>query len=256
MTELISLLNEIVRDTKLDSFVMDGLATSEQKCREICEIYFQRFKTIYDRVGRHEYSKIAKFARSLKDDQLAELSRKIELIINCAAENEHNSVESTKDCYEKLLKLHDHIDLQIEYLSGIGLVDVMANEISTKQLKAVELVDEAKETVKNAKEETQNLKSQLVSILGIFSGIVVAFSFSITTIGEALSNLKNSKVFYIAFLIFALGIVFINAITLLMVFVAKISGFSLKNKAMWWTYGVVNAILVSLTILFAFLQIH
>jgi len=105
-------------------------------------------------------------------------------------------------------------------------------------------VEEVKNVFVEARKETKNLKAQVISILGIFSGIVVAFSFSISTIGEALSNLTDKNIFNIAFLVFVLGIVFVNTISLLMVFIAKMSGFSLNNETTWKMYLLVNVILV------------
>jgi len=244
MTEFISVLKSIVEDKELDFFVMDERNVNYNECKAISKRYFERFQDVYTRIDRHEYSKVARYVRTLQADQLSELSRKIMLILDCTKEQENSKDKKAKESYRKLLKLLDHVDLQIVYLSETGRVDAIATEINASKGEMFDKVEEVKNVFVEARKETKNLKAQVISILGIFSGIVVAFSFSISTIGEALSNLTDKNIFNIAFLVFVLGIVFVNTISLLMVFIAKMSGFSLNNETTWKMYLLVNVILV------------
>ena len=251
MTELIDLLKEISIDKQFDSFIEDS-KLEDNEFYVICDDYFKRFSSIYVSIGRHKYSKLASFAKTLHGDELSLLSRKISLIISCATDNniESEGSKEEKECYLKLQKLLDHLELQIESASGIGQVGILVDSFKSEYNKAIAVIDNAQEEIKNESEQNVKLKGQLISILGIFAGIVVSFSFSITTIGSALSSLSSTEPVKLAFIISLLGVVFINAICLLMVFVAKLSGFIASRKIPWITYLVANFILIFLTIFF------
>lgn len=253
MTELLCLLDSIVADEDLNMFTFENqYNVDDENLRSICEGYFKKFLDIYKRLERHEYSKIAIYVKeNLRSDTAHMLSRNISCILDCAKANDYNKDDKkslNKKCYIQVCKLLDHINLQIQYSFSILGVETTIQKFREEKEQASATIEDAKKTALESKEESKSVKQQVISILGIFSGIVVAFSFSITTIGEALSNVTSMNVHKIAFLIFALGIVFVNALTLLMVFVAKLSGFSLKNKAMWFTYGIINVVLISLMI--------
>ena len=140
-------------------------------------------------------------------------------------------------------------------MSVIGEVNIVSSAMNKDKAEMFNKVEEVKKVFDEAKKEAKDLKIQVISILGIFAGIVVAFSFSISTIGEALSNLTNVNLLKVALIIFVLGIVFINTISLLMIFVAKISGFSLENKQMWKAYKYINIFLALGMILFLILSL-
>ena len=56
------------------------------------------------------------------------------------------------------------------------------------------------------------------------------------------------------FVVFALGVVFVNALAVLMCFVAKLAGFNLQKKMPYIVLGIANLVLIFLMIVFLLLS--
>ncbi len=116
----------------------------------------------------------------------------------------------------------------------------------------LKLMQETEDIVKETHEQAQNLSQQLISILGIFTGIIVTFSFATTIVGETIANLAKSDVVYLGFIISVLGAIFMNVIAFLLSFVTKLSGHTFSKKVPWLIYVGGNLIAVGLSLVFFF----
>ena len=252
MVELIRLLNKISTDGNLNAFMEDD-NMEDDNFNVVCEKYFNEFKVVYQRIGRHEYSEIARYIdEELQNDAMGVLNSNMYGVLEWAKKNRYNEDSpETEDgrCYKNLFKLYDHIKLEIQRSSGIKLVNEMISHLESKKAEAQKLISEAKSTVDDHELKIKHLTEQLIAIIGIFAGIVVAFSFSISNIGEALSNLSANNALDLVMLIFALGAVFITALAVLMYFVAKLAGSRAEGKAPWVMYGVSVGVLVLSTLI-------
>lgn len=250
MTDLIKLLDKLCYDKKMDKYAIDGERNEE--FYKDCEQYFKDFETIYDKIDRHMYSSISDHIDSIEDDAVDILIDKLSLIDEYAKYNQINKKENK--CLRSFLKLYDHIKLEAKRSMRYRHMEQMFTSFSNEKKEASKMIEEAQETVKEAKDQTKHLSQQLIAILGIFAGIIVTFSFSITTIGEALANLTDINAFRMLFVVFALGVVFVNSVAVLMSFVAKLSGFSMLKKVPYIVLITANVVLITLMIVFGCLM--
>ena len=125
MTELIDLLDKIAMDIDFHCSIVDN---DEELMRERADAYFMRFKEIYARIGRHRYSNVSRYIDSALQDTVDALSEGVKCIISCAEANEYdNDIEDTtnQECYKKINKLCDHIELEAARYSSIKKIQVI-----------------------------------------------------------------------------------------------------------------------------------
>lgn len=223
--------------------------------RAKADAYFMTFKEIYARIGRHRYSEVSKYIDSLLQDTVDALRDGVKAIISCAEANgyDNDAEDSTnKECYKKINKLCDHIELEAARYSSIKKMQLMAESHSKQEEDMLKLLKETEDTVTETHEQAKNLSQQLISILGIFAGIIVTFSFATTIVGETIANLAKSDVVYLGFIISVLGTIFMNVIAFLLSFVTKLSGHTFSKKFPWLVYIVGNLVAIGLSLFFFF----
>ncbi len=250
MTELIALLKDIATNLEFHCSIIEN---DEDVMRKEADAYFMRFKEIYSRIGRHRYSDVTKYIDSLIQDNVDSLRDGVKGIILCAEANEYNNDTENpenQECYKKINKLYDHIELEATRYSNTKKMQLIAKTHIKQEEKMLELLKEAKDTATKTQEQAKGLSQQLISILGIFAGIIVTFSFATTVVGETVANMAKSDAVYLGFVISVLGAVFMNVIAFLLSFVTKLSGHTFSKKFPWLIYIVGNLIAVGLALFF------
>lgn len=252
MKELLDILDLIISDHTYHN----AIETNDyDKLREISDEYFLKFKSFYSRVDRHRYSDISKHLTEKTPDALDLLRDGMNQVLEDARSNEydHDTEEPQNlECYKKVVKLADHIELEASRLSSVYQIKVIADRAESTYQKSDDLLKKSEQSIEDTKDKAQKLSQQLISILGIFAGIVVTFSFATSTIGEALSNLTQANVCYLGFIICLLGVIFANVVAMLMSFVTKLSWSKMRSAIPWVLYSVINVVLITLTMIFYF----
>ncbi len=252
MTEFINLLSDIANDLEFHCSIIDN---DEENMRAKADAYFMTFKEIYARIGRHRYSEVSKYIDSLLQDTVDALRDGVKAIISCAEANGYDNDAddpTNNECYKKIDKLCDHIELEAARYSSIKKMQLMAESHSKQEEDMLALLKETEETVTETHEQAKNLSQQLISILGIFAGIIVTFSFATTIVGETIANLAKSDVVYLGFIISVLGTIFMNVIAFLLSFVTKLSGHTFSKEFPWLVYIVGNLVAIGLSLFFFF----
>ncbi len=253
MTELIELLNSIAQDIDFYCAITDQ---DEDSSRAKADLYFKQFKTTYERIERHKYSEISKFIdNALDQDTVDSLRYGVKEIIRVAELNEYCNDEedpTNQECFKKISKLYDHIELEAIRYSSIKKIECMADAHSKQETATLNLLESTKATVKETHEQAKHLSQQLISILGIFAGIIVTFSFATTAVGETLANLTKSDIVYLGFVISVLGAIFINVLAFLLSFVTKLSGHTFSKTFPWLIYVIGNIVIIGLGLFFFF----
>ena len=250
MTELLDLLDSIIAD---DTYHNAIEAIDNDKIREISDKYFLKFKSFYIRIDRHRYSDISKHLSDKTPDVFDRLREGMGQILEDARKNLYDQDETepqNKECYKKIIKLADHIELESSRLSSIYQIKVVSAEANATYNESNKLLERAKTSIGDTEEKAGKLSQQLISILGIFAGIVVTFSFATSTIGEALSNLTNVNITQLGFIVCLLGVVFANVVAILMSFITKLSWSKMRSAIPWILYIVINVVLITLTFVF------
>ena len=253
MTELITILGKIADDLEFQISIIDN--EDEQAIREKADNYFKELSAFYKRVDRHRYAEISRFLNDRMQDDRDHLLAGIKCILECAQKNDYDKDEEgsdTRSCYVKICKLCDHIELEVLRLSSTSKIKAVADSYDKNKKNIDDLLAEAKTTLNDTERKAKNLSQQLISILGIFAGIIVTFSFATTIAGETVTNMAKGDVMHLCFVISLLGLIFINVIGLLMSFVGKLSGHRIQGAFPWAVYGIGTGLTTVAMIFFYF----
>lgn len=255
MKEIISILNEIATKMDFHRAIEEG---NKEEVNVLSQAYFKKFQEVYEKIDRHMYSEISKYIYDTKGDEFDILSEALHEIISWSEDNYYK--EDKRDtpegkCYLSLKKLYDHIELESTRYDIMNRIQQESERLKKERIKFDELLKNSKDQIDEADKKHKNVYEHLISILGIFAGLVITFSFAITISSGALSNLSGQNFLQIGFIISLLGVVFLNVITLLMMFVAKLTGHSFKNIFPLRIYILSMLTCFILTILFVILSL-
>ncbi len=246
MTELIDVLNELARDIDFH----ESIAEEQDEKYALADEYFHKLKAVYSRIDRHKYSDISKYINSHQQDEMYILCGNLLCVIECAKSNDYDKdPENERQCFVKLTKLYDHVELELSRCSSLGEMKALAQQHKKEADNLRVQLAEMEKTIKEAQEKSKHLSEQLISILGIFAGIIITFSFATTVAGETLVALSKWDVTYWAFVLCVLGLVFANLIALLLSFVTKLSGHVFSNTFPRVIYILSNLIMAVAAIL-------
>lgn len=267
---------------KLEVLLKDMADQTNIKPKKI-DVYYNTLVQIYENENlRHSYSKITDiiitFLKNGKDDNVTLIVEYLDSVLT-KLENEK---QETTELYKKISKLIDHINLEVyryNYYSGLAgesaeLTQKM--QIAKEQLTKVyddcslrddisNLInksDKLEKNVKKAERLVDNLNLQLVSVLGIFASIIIAFFGGFSFFTSVFNNLdqRMSKIILIAslvgFIVFNLIVFLITSISFIINKPIPLITFD-KNrtkqktfyKCVFWLVNVVLIITMTVSIL-------
>lgn len=219
--------------SKFDSIISEiletcsNISTEDKNYEEYIVLFSSLLNNIYSNDFRHSYSNITSTIYAiLKDSDNPE--EKGNTIINNLTEI---SKKINNNIYQNYNKLLDHVSLDIQHFLNIhdNLQSIKTTEESLDKLRK-EIEEETKKNneiadkISYIHKETENLNNQLVSILGIFAGIILAFFGGVSIISSSLSNMHLVSRYKIVFVITLIGLIVIDCISILMLTIGKIIG--------------------------------
>ena len=231
---LISLLKKLATNTFDDP---------EHIITQLKKIYTQDEKG--ENEYRHEYSQIMNLITTINNDPqmdadalIANLKGIHEYIWNlCGNKNNDSENLFLEKCVHKL---QDHIDLEILRLQSVRkeasqLKDMegIINDLNQQASKLEKEANTIKEETDKIKKRTKKIKNDMdkstvssITVLSIFTGIVMAFVGGFSILGSAFSNteLFETRVWLLILLMSLVGFVFFNTIFMFIYMVAKLSG--------------------------------
>ena len=126
-------------------------------------------------------------------------------------------------------KLCDHINLEVARMNYS--TSTYQRLVSTS--KALQDTDKAlQDAQKKVDEATDKIKDshgQLITILSIFAAIVITFAGGISLLGSALTSVADAPLLDLLLIVFACGIILIDAVTALIYAVSKLAGKSILS---------------------------
>lgn len=215
--------------TELIQELADNSSLTDKKLNE----YKERFKKIYTDNYRHEYSEITRVLFSIESEEARDfLTEKIKDIKDEIQED---------DIKARITKLWDHVNLENIRMREMNKLAKMATSNHSTLLKEY---DELKGKIKDIKEETRNAKEEVkmiskniedsttksITILGIFSGIVMAFSGGLSFVASAMQNINAISVHRLLFVVILLASAIFNIIFMLIYTIGKITGTYIGSK--------------------------
>lgn len=214
------------------------------------EKYKERLKAIYSSENfRHKYSQITSYLLTIKKENKNEtfgfISHNISKIYN-----EINEDDTLK---QKVLKLSDHINLEILRIKDINAFKkaFQQAEKSLKQTKTkiknmeCDLKKETEETIKkisNLNDEVKSSRKEYITILGIFASIILAFVAGLTFTNSVLSNIDKGSIYRLLFITSLIGLFITNMLHHLYKFIKNINRSDNKQENFDWTIIIFDTI--------------
>ena len=221
MTELIQLLADIAEKGYADE--MDSEPTSDfvKECWErLCVVY-------KDPEFRHSYSMISSCMERYNPDQLDSLPVYLDRVIVFAEMQDDN--EEVRRVTKSLRKLLDHVELECVRLNRMSQVKHYANEAKQAQDAAMMLNQSTKEAGERLDKRVDGFHEQSITILGIFSAVVVGFMSGLSMFTSGFDKLTEVDLYVVCFYSVLVGIIVFDILFMLIFFIAKISGHSIAR---------------------------
>lgn len=183
--------------------------------------------------NRIQYSELSNFLFSLRQEQQRGIfNTNLQKLNEFSQGNRYIS----NDCKKIIIKLLDHTQLVIYQIEN-----------------SKSIVEEGiSENLKEFKSELKNVEREYITILGIFSGIVLAFVGSLIFSTSVLQYINSISIYRLFFVIILIGLILINALYFLFAFILKINQHTLDlSKKLKWIN--LSAIFILILIFFAWL---
>lgn len=203
--------------------------------------YIEDMVEIYDDEFRHSYSDITAKLIHLNKTNPQALER---ISSNFSSLVDEFPKKDFPEVYKSLNKLYDHIVLE--------------------QIRLKEVYGESKEIAETAKDLSQKatkylkeadaLKAEVITVLGIFSAILLAFVGGLTFSTSVLANLHQSSIYRVILAILLIGLVLVNILYGLFHYIDKLvmKSEGQKIKLLYVANGIILALIASTVIAWNF----
>lgn len=186
-----------------------------------------KLKSLYTDGFRHNYSDFFPLIVEVaKDDNVYNLDY---LSVNIEASRlmvEKDYKEGEKEfrgLYMPLSKLSDHINLEIGRYSYYSINEQRVKDLEKRNQKLQTDLRTATTKLEKAQKTVSSMQTELIAVLSIFAAIVLAFSGSMSFLGNTLAAIKGVCLFKVTFFVLLCGLIIFNLIFLMMYIVGKIT---------------------------------
>lgn len=213
MDELISILDKMVNFFEL----------SEDDEKDIIVTLVNIYK---DPEFRHSYAELSKYCQKIMPDQRDMLVDMLDMVLDVL---DKKTDKKSKQAKKGIGKLADHLELEGLRLTRMEAIELLSDGIIYLQEETRRLIDKNKnESVKITKSITKtqkdiaNMNLQVISVLGVFSAIVVAFFGGFSYFTSIFDNLNVLSIAKAAFFTALIGLVIFNIIVILLLALSRL----------------------------------
>lgn len=218
MTSLLRILDEI-KACAVDEW---DSAPSTDAARE----FLKRFDEVYaDASFRHSYSLLSRCLGTYQADERDSVPVVLARVVEVAAYREQT--EENARVLKSLQKLLDHVELECLRLNRMDEIRNLAATSKSQQQEASKITQKVSEDAKLLETKVKGFHEQSITILGIFSAVVVGFMAEISLFTKGFETLTAENVCAVLFYCDVVGVIVFDTLFMLIFFVAKIAGFSL-----------------------------
>lgn len=222
MERLLQVLDNMIKDHAADE--IDSVP--DQKS---VETYWREFYAIYeDPDFRHSYSMISSALSEYDPDQRDSLPIYLDGIV-CFSEMQPDQ-EDVSRITKSLRKLQDHIELEGIRLNRMSQIEFLSDQAKNTQNEAIVLTKRTRKAVKSLEKRVTGFHEQSITILGIFSAVVIGFMAELSMFTSGFNKLTSENLYTITFYSVAVGIIVFNTLFMLIFFIAEMSGHSIGKK--------------------------
>lgn len=187
---------------------------------------------VYDGEFRHSYSQILATIWSIKEsndpkiDFLAfmENINMLKLHVIDSQEGEFLRIRPS------LEKLYDHVELEIARIGHFERISDMQNDFEVQLRTANNNLNSLQNSIETASKQTECLKVDIITVIGVFAAIMLAFVSGMTFTSSVLTSMHSSSIYKVAFESVICGFVVFNTIFSLLYFIGRITGKDLYSK--------------------------
>ena len=222
MTKLVGLLGDMAEKECVDELDSGPTTDFAKEC-------WEKFCDIYDDPDfRHSYytisSSLEKYDPAQRDSLPVYLSSVIDYAKTQNGDESHRIAKSVQ-------KLMDHVELECLRINRMDQVRRDADRAESKQSEAIKLNKTTEETEKRLDERVNGFHEQSITILGIFSAVVIGFMSGLSMFTAGFNQLSEVNVYIITFYSVIVGTILFDILFMLIFFIAKISGHSVAREA-------------------------
>ena len=224
-------INKSIQDILKEVASLDSIDSSyDDKIKDVSE----EFRVYYNNKGRHLYSEVSTFLYKVNEEDLDYVYDNVESVHRVLLSyDEENNTEYAR----KILKLEDHIRLEI--LRAQHLKDVQNNNaarlirriniLSKNTNEYTKKFNSLNKQYEKQRESVDGLNSQIISVIGIFSAIVITFFGGINFIESVLNSINKVSKYRLVFAILITGFVMFNTIFMLLNFISKLTNKNIRS---------------------------
>lgn len=219
--------NRVKFQRLLKDLARDDITTNPNDVNE----YIGHLQGIYKDRFRHYYSDIFGVISLLDASALNNLQGNIRVLYDVVNDNR----EIKKDFRKSIQKLYDHVNLDI---ARIQYSESLAKQWSKKNSNLANQIEELTN-------KAENMQKDYITILGIFSSIVIAFVAGLAFSSSVLNNIEKASIYRLVFVIAAIAFILFNLISMLTEFIRSVqnNGQTLPIREGQSAIDTVNAIL-------------
>ena len=234
MEQLLDILKELIQPKNLVESTKD---VQPEKAKN----YYEKMEAVYKDGFRHQYSKISSFLEENTSDTYTLLEIWLKALIEYGESIDSPIAGSVK-------KLEDHVELETIRLNRM-------KEVRLYGEKSKQISERIEELSKKTEDRVEKIHEQSISILSIFSAVVLAFMGGISFSSRILESMSEVSMFRLAVTILLLGFVLINMVFILLRVILWIGGTVHRIKdgmrALWMTNGIMGGLLILLILAYA-----
>ena len=229
MTTLIQTLDNIVKYEYVDETDSSPISDNvKQYWEHLCGVY-------EDPEFRHSYSMLSSQFQEYDPEQRDSLKVYLDRIVLFS--EMQTEPEDIHRITKALTKLLDHVELECIRLNRMSQIEYLADEARSAQEQSQILNKQTEEAVGKLNDRVTDFHGQSITILGIFSAVVIGFMAEISMFTSGFDKLSYENLYTITFYSIAVGIIIFDTLFMLICFIAKMSGHSIDRKikkGKWW----------------------
>lgn len=224
MTMLVQLMGDMVEQGCADE-------TDTRPQQEFIEECWKKFCEVYDDPDfRHSYFTISSSLEKYDPAQRDSLAVYFNSVVNYVEEQEIAESGENERVKKSVKKLLDHVELECLRINRMEKVQRDADRAERLHKEAVALNNATKKTEKALNKRVSGYHEQSISILGIFSAVVVGFMSGLSMFTSGFNKLNEVSVYIVAFYSVIVGIILFDILFMLIFFIAKISGHTIARN--------------------------
>lgn len=223
MTLLVELMGTMVEKGCVDE-------TDAEPQKDFVEECWKGFCSIYsDPDFRHSYYTISSSLEKYDPAQRDSLPVYLDSVVNYVEEHESEENAETDRIKKSVKKLLDHVELECLRINRMAKVQRDADRAEKLQNEALVLNESTKASEKVLSDRVNGFHEQSITILGIFSAVVVGFMSGLSMFTSGFNKLNEVSIYIVSFYSVLVGIILFDILFMLIFFIAKISGHSIAR---------------------------